>query len=160
MQSLEKHLTLHTTGLGCEQSHSTNNLDDIIDKSSSSQRPHLEATSYASDVAGYLESRKMTSKDIGGSRYSIAELLSPKNTPPPVEGCTGKETQGYGILQCQLCNKVFEQADNLSKHRFESHAEVFHCRHCSEFFYSSAGLTRHENKVHPEQSYQSHREKF
>ena len=28
------------------------------------------------------------------SRYSIAELLSPKNTPPPVEGCTGKETQG------------------------------------------------------------------
>ena len=31
------------------------------------------------------------------SRYSIAELLSPKNTPPPVEGCTGKETKGKMI---------------------------------------------------------------
>ena len=111
--------------LGCDQSHSTNNFEDLIDKNSSSQRPHLEARSFASDVAGYLESRKMTSKDIGGSRYvtaicsihkyvkyiqllargyvieififprySIAELLSPKSTAPPMKGCTGKETQG------------------------------------------------------------------
>ena len=65
-------LNISNRNVGCEQSHSTNNLDDLIDKSSSSQRPHLEATSYASDVAGYLESRKMTSKDIGGSRYVTA----------------------------------------------------------------------------------------
>ena len=33
------------------------------------------------------------------SRYTIAELLSPENTPTPMEGCTGKETQGKMITE-------------------------------------------------------------
>ena len=57
-----------------------------------------------------------------------------------------------GILSCQMCKKTFDNADSLSKHRFEYHSETFNCRICQEVFYSIAGLTRHENKAHQKHS--------
>lgn len=53
---------------------------------------------------------------------------------------------------CQICSKTFDNADSLSKHRFEYHSETFKCKICQEVFYSNAGLTRHENKAHPTHS--------
>ena len=55
-------------------------------------------------------------------------------------------------LMCQICDKAFENADSLSKHRFEYHSETFSCNTCQEVFYSIGGLTRHENKAHQQRS--------
>ena len=58
------------------------------------------------------------------------------------------KSTSHARIQCQICSKLFENADSLSKHRFKHHAEAIHCSSCPEIFYSLAGLTRHENKVH------------